>query len=128
MKHTSSLLRSLLFNLLSVVVIIVLCLVVSLGEGLSGAENAPTELRVASPMPAEVAATKPKTTKVTQVTPTVDLRDALAISVRERNLLREQVTQLQTQKRLIIGCVMVITGVAIWLGMMILKRGLHPMA
>ncbi len=114
----------------SVVLIMALCFMISLGNKLSGVENIPSENSVAAPIshpaPAETTAINTKTTTVAPLTPTLDLRDALAISVRERKLLTEQVAQLQTQKWFILGCVMVMTGVSIWLGMMILNRGLHP--
>ena len=131
MHHTFNSLRSSLINALEViggaVFVMALCLIISLGMALNGAENAPTE-KVTSSTSASAEATtiNTKSTTVAPLTPTLDLRDALAISVRERNALSEEVAQLQTQKWFILGCVMVMTGVSIWLGMMILNRGLHP--
>ena len=131
MHHTFSSLRSSLINALEViggaVFVMALCLIISLGMALNGAENAPTEKVISSTSASTEATTiNTKITTVAPLTPTLDLRDALAISVRERNALSEEVAQLQTQKWFILGCVMVMTGISIWLGLMILNRGLHP--
>jgi prepilin-type N-terminal cleavage/methylation domain-containing protein len=129
MNHTSRLISWFLCSPCYVVAIMVICLVANA----HGTENVAAEPLVASPALTAVAMTNTSTeaTTTAQTAPikteeTLDLRDVLAIAVRERTELREQVTQLETQKWLLISCAILMAGVAGWLGMMILNRGLRP--